>query len=382
MANRNHAHRLLQCLVVAIRPLRIEELAEVLAFDFEEANGATPELNKDWRLEDRQQAVLSACSSLITLVDDGDFRAIQFSHFSVKEFLTSDRLASSKGDASHLHIAAEPAHTTLAQACLGTLLHLDGASNNEQVYDRFPLARYASEHWVEHAHFGMVPSRIEDGMRRLFDSDQPYFSAWVQLYDFDNRWDYFGSLSLGRRGSPLYYASLCGFRDLVVHIIAEHPEQVNDRNGINHSPLAAALHKRHFDVAELLYQHGAAVDLRSSGRTPLHAASLSEGCVDLVRWLLGHGSDAESLNCDQWTPIIGAAARGHLETVQALLDHGIRINATSEDGRTALHQASDNGHVNVMGPLLQLAISEGPLRGPSKMLDKEARSDHHSFLVQ
>jgi hypothetical protein len=63
------------------------------------------------------------------------------------------------------------------------------------------------------------------------------------------------------RGSPLYYASLCGFRDLAAHIIVEHPEQVNARGGRNHSPLAAALHKRHFDVAELLHQHGAAVDV-------------------------------------------------------------------------------------------------------------------------
>src|SRR6266403_5652563 len=33
-ANRDHAHRLLQCLTVAVRPLRVAELAEVLAVDF------------------------------------------------------------------------------------------------------------------------------------------------------------------------------------------------------------------------------------------------------------------------------------------------------------------------------------------------------------
>jgi hypothetical protein len=37
--NRDHAHRLLQCLVAAIRPLRVEELAEVLAVDFDDAEG-------------------------------------------------------------------------------------------------------------------------------------------------------------------------------------------------------------------------------------------------------------------------------------------------------------------------------------------------------
>ena len=371
MANRNHAHRLLQCLVVAIRPLRIEELAEILAFDFEEANGATPELNTDWRWEDRQQAVLSACSSLITVVDDGYSRVIQFSHFSVKEFLTSDRLASSKGDTSHLHIAAEPAHATLVQACLGTLLQLDGHSDNSPVKHiiplgrrsdprwvelerSFPLAVYASQHWVEHAQFGKVSSRIEDGMRRLFDSDQPYFSTWVQLYDFDEFWNGFGSPRV-HRGSPLYYASLCGFRDLAAHIIAEHPEQVNERSGRNQSPLAAALYKRHLDIAELLHQHGADVDLRCGRRhvTLLYAASFSEQDVDVVRWLLDHGSDAESRKDHHWTPIMAAAACGHLETVQALLEHGIRINDGNDFASTALYLALHHGHVNVMRTLLQ-----------------------------
>ena len=103
---------MLQCLTVAIRPLRFEELAEILVFDFGEAGGATPTLNKDWRWDEWQRAVPSTCSSLITLVDDGHSRVIQFSHFSVKEFLTSNRLATSQGDFSHFYILSEPAHTT------------------------------------------------------------------------------------------------------------------------------------------------------------------------------------------------------------------------------------------------------------------------------
>jgi hypothetical protein len=37
--NRSHARRVLQCLVVAIRPLHVAELAEVLAVDFDDAEG-------------------------------------------------------------------------------------------------------------------------------------------------------------------------------------------------------------------------------------------------------------------------------------------------------------------------------------------------------
>jgi len=45
--NQGHARRMLQCLVAAVRPLRVAELAEVLAIDFN-AEG-TQKLNPDWR---------------------------------------------------------------------------------------------------------------------------------------------------------------------------------------------------------------------------------------------------------------------------------------------------------------------------------------------
>ncbi len=47
-ANWDHAHRLLQCLTVAVRPLRVAELAEVLAIDFGTTTcGGTSKLNID-----------------------------------------------------------------------------------------------------------------------------------------------------------------------------------------------------------------------------------------------------------------------------------------------------------------------------------------------
>ncbi|KAH9166005.1 ankyrin repeat-containing domain protein, partial [Lactarius sanguifluus] len=321
MANRDHAHRLLQCLTAAARPLRVEELAEILALDFDGAEGAIPKLKEDWRWEDRQRSVLSTCSSLITQVEDGDSQVIQFSHFSVKEFLTSDRLATSKGDASYFHIIPEHAHTTLAQACLGTLLQLDGIADDNPVEDRFPLAGYASWHWVEHAQFGKVSSRIEDGMRRLFDSTKPHFAAWVQLHNIDDLWFNFGDPPKDR-GSPLYYASLCGFRDLAAHII-------------------------------LLHRHGAAVDVTDDfyNLTPLYAASRN-GSIDVTRWLLDHDADPNWQRDHHWTPIHEAAEEGHLEVVRLLLDRGANAEAKKKDGMTPLHLASSQGNTETVRLLL------------------------------
>ena len=71
-------------------PLRVEELAELLAFDFEARS--IPKFHEDWRLEDPIRAVLSTCRSFLAVVDDqfySDRKYVQFSHFSVEEFLTS-----------------------------------------------------------------------------------------------------------------------------------------------------------------------------------------------------------------------------------------------------------------------------------------------------
>ena len=117
--NQGHAHRLLQCLVAAVRPLEVRELAEVLAFDFN--TEGIPKLNLGWRWEDHEEAVMSACSSLVMIVKAGRSRVVQFSHFSVKEFLTANRLAEPIRDVSRYHIRLEAAHTILAEACLGVL---------------------------------------------------------------------------------------------------------------------------------------------------------------------------------------------------------------------------------------------------------------------
>ena len=89
--NWEYAHRLFQCITVASRPLRVEELAEFLAFDFDE--GENPRFDAVGGPKTPNDAVLSTCSSLIAVVNVGDTTVVQFSHFSVKEFLTSNRIA-------------------------------------------------------------------------------------------------------------------------------------------------------------------------------------------------------------------------------------------------------------------------------------------------
>ena len=75
-SKREFARRLLLCVSVAYHPFRVEELAEFLAFNFEA--GPIPKYCEGWRFEDPAQAVLSTCSTLLTLVNVNETPVIQF----------------------------------------------------------------------------------------------------------------------------------------------------------------------------------------------------------------------------------------------------------------------------------------------------------------
>ena len=344
-AQKEDARRLLQCLTIAVRPLRVEELAELLAFDFQSSSpGGIPKWREDWRWDNQEEAVLSTCSSLITIIPRGDSRVVQFSHFSVKEYLTSSRLARSPlGELSRFHIDLEPAHTIMAQACLAMLFLLDQHDGNSEAKVS-PLVNYAAEHWVDHAQFEKVSFRVQDGMDDLFDNSKPHFAAWLQAHDIDERWSIFSPRSRDALGSPLYYAAFSGFYNLAERLIMKHPEQVNARGGHNLFALQAALYKRHFHIANLLYRHSAVVDVQGKYmNTPLHVASF-RGQIDIMGWLLDHGSDANAQELTLQTPLHSAAYSANLEAFQILLEHNADPNLQDHNGETPLYRIISGYH--------------------------------------
>ena len=338
--NWEYAHRLFQCVAAASRPLLVSELAEFLAFDFEA--GSTPTLLADWRPEDPTYAVISMCSSLLAVVKPHyGSPVVQFAHFSVKEYLMSARLAKATDTISRFHVSMTAAHTIVAQACLGVLLHLDENVTKDSL-EKIPLAEYAAEHWMGHAQFENVSLKVLDGMKRLFDPSESQLSAWVWVHDpEDSRRRFRRFERPGKaRATSLHYAAFCGIYDIAAFLIVEHSQDVNARGfDRKETPLHVASHRGHADVAQLLLKHGADADAQDDEkRTPLLRAS-KDGHVKVARALLEHGANTETRDEETWNALDRASYEGHVEVVQVLLEHGADVKASDRDDWTALHAA-------------------------------------------
>ena len=338
---------MLQCLVAAVRPLRVEELAELLAFDFDAAPRGIPKYRPALRLDDQTQAVLSTCSSLVVVIYErwSNRQVVQFSHFSVKEFLVSNRLASSLGNISQYRICLGSAHTTLTQACLGLLLHPDN-DIVEEIVKGSPLADYAASHWVEHAQFEDVASRVKDGMETLFDPDKPHFEAWVEIHNIDP-----GATmrDISEYPTPLYYSALCGFNDLVEHLSINYPHYVNALGGQHKFPLLAALVQGHFEVAKSLLKRGADVDVRESTGKTILLVSLSyhkeeDKLLKVVDFLLEHGADVNARDDTFQSSLHLAENYGMQQVATILVENHADVNVQDNHGKTPLHRLLGTYH--------------------------------------
>ena len=394
--NRVHAHRLLQCIAVAASPLFTWDLAEILAIDFS-APGTAPVV-----VEDEERAVLSACSSLITIVKN----EVQFSHFSVKEFLTSDRLATSTVDTlQYYHVSLEAAHTAVAQVCLSALLRLDNDMDIETIWG-YPLTYYASRHFGDHVEFENVLSNVSDGVNDLLDPDKPHFYTWVWLQIGD--WDPLNWVNLTMdkaiylqpcpipssdmsgikpkrppRLPPLYYIAAFGHSCLAHHLFLNRPQGLHISDDEGCTPLHIAVLAGKDTVSRLLIKHFTDSDIRDVNyRSLLHMTSYN-GLLDIARILLERDgpikSYVNSRDKEGQTPLHFAVKQHHTNIVALLLKFGADVNAQDDYHITPLHGALEgggciHGHASRITETVQLLVNHG---SSVQMRNKDGQTTLH-----
>ena len=282
---------------------------------------------------------------------------------------------------------------------MGVLLQPDDVVEEDGISKMSPLAGYAAQHWATHAQFERVSSSLQKAMEYLFDVDKPYFVAWLQLYDIDTHPGY-GSSSLDEFAvitkpgtTPLYYAALCGFEDLVEDLIVKYPQHVDSIGGYYVTPLVAALAGRHFQVAKLLHHDGTDIDVRgSNGRTPLFPAA-RHGDLEMVQVLLDYKANVNAQNNSGWTPIHDVSAgsstilnnfrQSRPDVTRVLLEHGADVNAVNVNyGKTPLHIAVVNLRIDVVRVLLEHGADVDARDNEGKTAFQSLSANRHHEIME
>lgn len=115
---------------------------------------------------------------------------------------------------------------------------------------------------------------------------------------------------------------------------------VNTRNGKGQSLLLLATIGRHLEMATLLTERGADVNLQDDIRDSPFLYAGATGQTDLVKLFLAHGARFDIFNRYHGTALIPACERGHVQTVKVLVNtKGFPINHVNRLGWTALMEA-------------------------------------------
>ena len=411
------AVKILRWLTFSTRPLRLEEIAEVIAIDYK----SSPTFDLDKRFEDPSD-ILEICSSLISFEDAGtnwhpqneivvetdadedadsyghtwpdtkiggvnteprhkhDQRRkakIRLAHFSVEEYLVSNRIR--QGPAFAYSLKEVVSNESIAEDCLVYLLHLikpDIWRSTSTVVE-YPLARYAAEHWFDHIQFMEDSERtVITLVQELFLTREDIFANWIQLWEPDRpSWSTSTRLRM-RTGPPLYYASLLGFLGPVKALV-DNGADVNAQGGFYGNALIAASTSGHIEIVKLLIEKGATIDSLGTvyGGTALEAASF-EGHIEVVQLLLHKASQIAAHNRSNVGIALEAApTAGHTEIVRFPLDKACHIDALWVQG--ALKKACSNGDKR----MVQLLLDSGAAVGLESLLVALRRGRAHVLRI-
>ena len=305
-------------------------MAEIVAFDVD----SDDKFNVENRLAEPED-VLNMCSSLVISIEtnsDGPFRPevmVRLAHFSVKEYLVSDRTRT--GSAAFFSIDEKASNARIGATCLLCLQLYDEAlfPGTMEFLTEFPLARYSAEFWYKHlsaisgtAHLIPLPLATE-----LFLSEDK-MQNWIALWDIDSvlNWHIDMSDSIETsRGSPLYYAVLTSLKSLVEALIKCQEDKNSQAGATKDRKLKRP--DTDDDSSTLQYMSkGAFVNVTGGVmHTPLQAASWS-GRMDMVELLIDNGADP-NIYGGRWggSALWAAAHKGHIDIMKHLLDTGADI---------------------------------------------------------
>lgn len=180
---KEYAQRMLTVLCCAFRPMRAKELIDAIAIEI----GDNPGFNPTRRLKN-VDALQQVCPGLVEVSTDvkPSEGTIHLAHFSVQEYLESERIRQNTSVAS-FGVGKTEGHSLMTQLCLSYLLDSTiSTSSYMELIDHYPFSSYASK-WLLHYHESNKSANIEEQVIRLFLDTSNAFYNWVLFTHLNRR---------------------------------------------------------------------------------------------------------------------------------------------------------------------------------------------------
>jgi ankyrin repeat protein len=326
--------------------------------------------------------VLKLCSSLVAVsrYEYGDYSVerVRLAHFSVKEYLVSDRVS----DALKPLANEKAARSYLARLCLRYLIdasrlpvpdHVIASHEIADIGNMFPFLWYSVDSWMTHYRkvqyedeslFDMALGFLQEEHTAMVWS----FKLWEAVRGYNHR-----NFRFRNESSPLNHAARGGLDRVVEHLLDLDDADIHaDNSAVLHAALhdcqdttlqllvrrgldvnagesealLTSVYFRYYDQIQLLLDNGANPNAR--GGEPLQEA-LRQGDGRSMDLLLKKGAD---VNAGDGEILIEAVRQGQEAFVQLLIDKGADVNARNSKP-SALQQAISSGYEELVLTLLE-----------------------------
>ncbi|KAJ5247888.1 ankyrin repeat-containing domain protein [Penicillium chermesinum] len=328
--------------------------------------------------EDRLQGegILPCLSELVRRTEI-DRNCLVLSHFSVKEFLTSEALKNSPH--SSYGFDENSAHASIAESCIAYINYCYCSNHKRCTWtdlEQFPSLEYACRYWFKH--LTSAGKKDETKLAPLASTLLHSGEEWEYTLLIYNHLDPNPPFEYSRRRrhlrSPLGWACVLGLESVVKLLLSEksdlnliqdieftleicppHADELPSLRAFlpsSGTALTIAVEFGHTSIVELLLDKGADIDAEGCGGDTALSVACKDRNEDLVRYLLRRGAtphchclaaavlvEAESI-CEillaagasvneegkKDTPLMVAAMHDNCEMCQFLLDFGADIN--------------------------------------------------------
>ncbi|CAI7596263.1 unnamed protein product [Penicillium bialowiezense] len=364
--------KILRLVVVAARPLTVQELAAVFSM---QPVGC---LSSEQVMRDH----ILLCGYILEIYE----QQVRLVHQSARDYLLRQNF---KHDPilERFREKVHEAHPELTEICLDCIenSHLRFEISNAQdssVLQENPLLQYAILHWPEHARQHSSYTSGNWNLRRPFFQEPSVVRRnWRKVYGEYSR----ALFILGDDKSPLLHtACLLGIGSLARKLLCKRAyllkfhklrKLVNQKDGAGNSPLGYAAYGGHTDIVKLLLERKANVDaLQLLQRTPLFFATKRDNEAT-VKLLLENGADPNFKDCLDETVLGCAADMGNETILKLLIEWGANVDQRNYRGETALIIAVQKEHGHLVESLLEagadIEISDKAGRITSEMGDEQ-----------